>query len=252
MRIYALSDLHIDYVENRRWLSQLSAVDYQDDWLLLAGDISDRMTLLAQCFTQVAEKFQRVLYVPGNHDLWVHRESHADSIEKYRAVCALARDLGLHLESIESDQVSVIAILGWYDYSFGQPSEQLLSNWVDYRACQWPSHFDEQKICQFFSQLNTAPVPQLSKTVITCSHFVPRIDLMPSFIPPRFRLVYPVLGSVQIERDLRRYRPDIHVYGHSHVNVKRRLDGVTYINNAFAYPQEKRIAKKHLMCVYQT
>ena len=35
-------------------------------------------------------------------------------------------------------------------------------------------------------------------------------------------------------------------------NRKVEIDGVTYINNAFGYPQETRIAKKELVCVYDT
>ena len=87
--------------------------------------------------------------------------------------------------------------------------------------------------------------------VITYSHFLPRIDLMPEFIPSSQRILYPVLGSVQLERQLRKLNPEIHVYGHTHVNRQVKIDGVLYINNAFGYPNETRITSKQLICIHE-
>jgi len=40
VRIFALSDIHVDYPENMAWVRALSAQDYVHDTLLLAGDVS--------------------------------------------------------------------------------------------------------------------------------------------------------------------------------------------------------------------
>lgn len=88
------------------------------------------------------------------------------------------------------------------------------------------------------------------KTVISFSHFLPSIDLMPPSIPLHHRYLYPVLGSYALERQLRRLGATLHVYGHSHVNRRVTLDGVGYINNAFGYPSETKIAAKRLVCIY--
>lgn len=74
MRIFALSDLHIDYDLNKQWIAQLSTDDYRDDVLILAGDVSDSLLLLEWCLKTLASRFKKVLYVPGNHDLWVIRD----------------------------------------------------------------------------------------------------------------------------------------------------------------------------------
>lgn len=57
----------------------------------------------------------------------------------------------------------------------------------------------------------------------------------------------PVLGSTRLEEQLRRLAPDIHVYGHSHINRNVRIDGIRYINNALGYPQESAIAARRLI-----
>ena len=42
MRIFALSDIHVDYDANAKWVEDLSVFDYQDDVLILAGDLTDK------------------------------------------------------------------------------------------------------------------------------------------------------------------------------------------------------------------
>ena len=52
----------------------LSDNAYQDDILILAGDISDDQAVLRATFQLMAAKFGHVFFVPGNHDLWVRRK----------------------------------------------------------------------------------------------------------------------------------------------------------------------------------
>ena len=43
MRIYAISDLHMDFEQNWILVEQLSDQDYKNDVLLIAGDISHNL-----------------------------------------------------------------------------------------------------------------------------------------------------------------------------------------------------------------
>lgn len=52
----------------------LSENAYQEDTLILAGDISDDQAILRSTFELMVRKFQHVFFVPGNHDLWVRRK----------------------------------------------------------------------------------------------------------------------------------------------------------------------------------
>ena len=87
--------------------------------------------------------------------------------------------------------------------------------------------------------------------VISFSHFLPRIDLMPDYIPQIHQKLYPVLGCKSLDVQIRQLGSSIHVYGHSHFNRHVDLEGVTYINNAYGNPGEERIAAKSLKCVYE-
>lgn len=122
---------------------------------------------------------------------------------------------------------------------------------MDYWACRWPAHFSIKEIAEYFLLLNDRLLDITNDTVISFSHFLPRIDLIPSQIPTNRRVIYPVLGSTSLETQIRRLKPGIHVYGHSHLNRNVIFDHVWYVNNAFGYPQEISIAAKRLKCVYQ-
>ena len=253
MRVFALSDIHIDYDVNARWIANLSVAEYQDDVLILAGDVTDTRRLLDWCLSTLAKRFKQVLFVPGNHDLWVIRENKAKtSLQKFDDVCAVVESSGASMKSFRRQGVSIIPLLGWYDYSFGEPSEQLKAMWMDYRACRWPSGYMEKDVAAHFTALNDKHVSPPGDKVITYSHFLPRIDVMPGFIPCASKLLYPILGSTLLDRQLRRLNANIHVYGHSHVNRRVKIDGVSYINNAFGNPSETWITSKSLMCIHES
>lgn len=252
MRVFALSDVHVDYDVNARWIAGLSSADYQDDVLILAGDVTNMLSRLDWCLSSLARRFGQVLFVPGNHELWVIREDRGkDSLQKFSDVCRVVESSGASMRPFRARGVAIVPLLGWYDYSFGEPSEELRSIWMDYHACRWPDGLSDEGVAAHFSALNDGQRAETGETVITYSHFVPRIDLMPGSIPQSYRMLYPILGSVRLEAQLRRLSPPIHVYGHSHVNRCVQLDGVTYINNAFGYPNETRIAAKRLVSIHE-
>jgi predicted phosphodiesterase len=265
MRVFALSDLHVDYEPNLRWVEALSATDHRDDLLILAGDLTDRLPLLAYCLQTLVRRFRNVIFVPGNHELWVSRDAvPMDSLRKFEVVMALAVQCGASVSAHREAGLSILPLLGWYDDSFGVPDKDLRLAWMDYRACRWPHGYDAARIAAHFDALNEAQEttvlgtqsdprasPGPAEWIITCSHFLPRIDVMPEYISDEGRMLYPVLGSRRIEARLRRLGARIHVYGHSHVNRDVEIDGVRYVNNAFGYPRETRIAARRLLCIHE-
>ncbi|MEO8034081.1 MAG: metallophosphoesterase, partial [Acidobacteriota bacterium] len=219
MRIFALSDIHVDYEPNARWIAGLSTLEYQDDVLILAGDVSNARKVLEWCLGTLVKRFRKVLFVPGNHDLWVIREDRGKtSLQKFDEVCTVVESSGATMQAFRARGVSIIPLLSWYDYSFGQPSDELRSIWMDYRACRWPGGYTEQDVAAHFAALNDKQVSVVGDKVITYSHFLPRIDVMPAFIPKAGKLLYPVLGSMRLDAQLRKLKTETHVYGHSHVN----------------------------------
>lgn len=253
MRVFAVSDLHLDYEENKHWLAHLSSADFQADILIVAGDISDDIALIQWCFATLQAKFRRVFFVPGNHDLWVSRNPGMTSIEKFQLLCQIATDHYICMETYHYGSLSIVPLLGWYDYSFGLPGEQLQQVWTDFYACNWPTNMQAEDISRYFLSRNQPELLVQNEVVISFSHFVPRIDLIPSGIPARFHYLFPILGSAELDRQIRTIQANrhLHVYGHSHLNRCVSLENVEYINNAFGYPSETNIARKQLVQIHE-
>ncbi len=253
MRIFALSDIHVDFEANARWILSLSAQDYRDDFMILAGDVSDCLSLLAKNLEFLAYRFKKVFFVPGNHDLWVIRDGKCKtSFDKFTEIVAVMGNCGVSGAAFHGDTLSILPLLGWYDYSFGEPSTELTNAWADFLFCKWPENTGMKEVAYRFAAMNEPLVRPANNYVISFSHFVPRIDVMPDFISEPNRIVYPVLGSNLLERQIRRIRSDIHVYGHTHVNRRVEIDGAVYINNALGYPSETRIAARRLLCIHES
>ncbi|HKT51034.1 MAG TPA: metallophosphoesterase [Candidatus Angelobacter sp.] len=256
MRVFAISDLHVDFSENRAWLAQLSSLDFTGDLLICAGDISHSMTDLARTFAGLRSRFASVCFVPGNHELWVKESSGFTSLQKFEKIEQLATDEGISTEPVHLKDVSVVPLHGWYDFSFGEPSPDLLGKWADFQICVWPEGLTQAEITQFFLSRNERFLERNQmdcnhKRVISFSHFVPRTDLLPANSAGA-NFLRPVLGCHSIESQIRKLGSFMHIYGHYHVNNRRELDGVTYINNALGYPRETAISAKRLLCIFET
>jgi len=249
LRLFALSDIHVDYPVNAQWIADLSRYDFTEDAIILAGDVSHEKSRVETTLDNLCTRFAHVLFIPGNHDIWITKQETMSSIEKYAEVCQLAREIGAHTTPLKLGDLSIVPLHSWYDYSFGQPCERIKEAWTDFVACQWPDAMDNTQITDYFLKMNVPNLSISNKEVITFSHFLPRIDVMPSFIPKAKQFLYPVLGTAKLDKHVRQLKPSMHVYGHSHVNRHIDIDGITYINNAFAYPGETRIAAKKLRCI---
>lgn len=245
MRIFTVSDIHIDYVENKNWLLSLSQCDYVEDILIFSGDISHDIFLIELAFKTFSNCFKEVYFVPGNHDLWVKCKEDENSFERFSFLIKLATQYGISTCYKVFEKFAIIPILSWYDFSFGEPEKRLLRMWGDFVRCDWKD-MEPKQINEYFLQKNIFPENLENKKIVSFSHFLPRIDVMPhgrkltSFLAP-------VLGSKKLDVLIRKWPTNIHIYGHSHVNSYIRKENILYINNAFGYPSETHITSKKLL-----
>ena len=257
MRVFTVSDLHLDFKPNREWLKQLSKLDYQQDCLILAGDISDKEEHQLLCFNSLNKVFKHLLFVPGNHDLWAKRSRWSNSLERFYAINQMAHDAGWHATALHLPELSIMPLFSWYDFSFGPCDDYLQERWMDFSRCDWGTSFaaldkyqqQPPAINDFFLSLNESRLCSNAENIISFSHFLPRIDVMPDYIPEIHQKLYPILGSAKLDKQIKTLGAQCHIYGHSHVNRDVTLDGIRYVNNAFGYPTETRIARKKLFLI---
>lgn len=250
LKIWTVSDLHTDYSENLRWVTDhLSERDYRDDLLIVAGDISDHPLVFRKTLQALQKRFHTVFFVVGNHDLWVRRKECDSSLDAFHECLKIAEDYGIRTTVKKIGDTWIVPLQGWYDYSFGAPSKELKLIWGDFRMCQWPSGYDPEAVTAFFTAQNTPHLSIGREKIVSFSHFLPRTDLIPIFVPATVKALLPVMGTTILENQIRTLQPAVHIYGHSHFNRDVKRGGIRYVNNAFGYPHEIRIARKKLLCL---
>ena len=98
-RVWLTSDVHTDREENLEWVRCLEP--HPTDAVLVAGDVSQSLAVLEETLALFAEKFKRVFFTPGNHDLWVptdERAETADSLQKLEAIQSMCSRIGVSME----------------------------------------------------------------------------------------------------------------------------------------------------------
>ena len=189
-RVWAISDVHIDYQENFDQLRAFANGGRGSDAIIVAGDASDRMDRLQDLFEMLVASFQLVLFVPGNHELWLRRSQFADSLEKFYAIQALCSSTGVCTQPAQFghyQKVWLVPLLSWYDDK-DQPHSSLYIEkdyaedrtdelWSDFVQTRWPS--DMGPLAQWFAQQNETWLEQdYDHPVISFSHFLPRQELV--------------------------------------------------------------------------
>ncbi|MFY0541985.1 metallophosphoesterase family protein [Nannocystis pusilla] len=95
MKLWALSDLHVGHRRNRELLENLSP--RPGDWLIVGGDVGETGDHMQWAFDLLQPRFARLLWVPGNHELWTTEERgvRLGGADKLAALCELCRSRGV-------------------------------------------------------------------------------------------------------------------------------------------------------------
>ena len=173
MRVFAVSDINVDYKEKLGWTLSLDNKEYGNDILILAGDVTDKMPLLEQVLVSLTLSFKAVLFMPGNQELWVQEDDFDCSLDKFEATAELCTSCSVHSDVFELPDISFAPFFSWYDLSFSEPDRHLRREWRDFRACSWPEYLPEsQDVPEYFLKLNIHKLGFINKTVISSSHFL--------------------------------------------------------------------------------
>jgi predicted phosphodiesterase len=277
-RVFAISDLHVDYPTNMQAMLSLSNHDYINDTLIVAGDVTDSLSKLEQLFESLLKKFYNVCFVVGNHELWLRKTNFDHSLEKFEAINQLCKSLQIQTESIKveakSDSVWIVPLLSWYrmpdEGEYSLYIEKASENWektawVDKVLCQWPEGVlnEHASIADYFLALNLGRVTKTyDAPIISFSHFLPRRELIfgplnmaknfadgSKIIPlyaedphPMFNFSR-VAGCYGLDKQIRALNACVHVYGHQHRNRCRHIDGITYVSHCLGNPSEQKRLK---------
>lgn len=253
-RLFGLSDLHVNHAANRETLEALPA--HPDDWLILAGDIGEKFEHLDWTFRTLGPKWKKLIWVPGNHELYTVGPTPADTLRgdaRYREMCALADRHGvLHPESewpvLPGTDIVVCPMFLLYDYSFCpdglSPAE----------AVAWAR--ETRIVASDETYLHPDPYPdraswchaRIAETerrlasldgarTVLINHWPLRLDLVRLFRIPRFAIW---CGSRRTEDWHTRFNAEVVVSGHLHMRATDWRDGHRFEEISLGYPRHWR------------
>jgi predicted phosphodiesterase len=252
MRLYALADLHLRYEVTRQALDTMPA--FPEDWLIVAGDAGETEQHLRYALTVLKRRFARLLWVPGNHELWT-LPSPGDELRgeaKYQRLVAICRELGVLTPEDpyvvwpgDGPRCILAPLFLLYDYTFRPddiPPEAaiawaaednlLCSDEVLLHADPYP---DKPSWC---AARCLAAEPRLAAAarqapLVLINHFPLRYDLAVLPRIPRFSIW---CGTRRTEDWHRRFNAQVVVYGHLHIRGTYYRDGVRFEEVSLGYP----------------
>eukprot|EP00418_Pyrodinium_bahamense_P000219 CAMPEP_0179016220 /NCGR_PEP_ID=MMETSP0796-20121207/3201_1 /TAXON_ID=73915 /ORGANISM="Pyrodinium bahamense, Strain pbaha01" /LENGTH=1350 /DNA_ID=CAMNT_0020711891 /DNA_START=5 /DNA_END=4057 /DNA_ORIENTATION=+ len=251
-KVYVMSDLHFDHKKNDEWVHHIDEFMFQEDVLIVAGNVADTLNSLVRALRALKLKFRRVFFTPGNHEMWIHPSEvkrFPDSIAKFNAIMEVCDELGVDVFPAPiAEDCYIVPLFSWYNAEFDE-ADPFPDPKLSFDAhCRWPMDVDQQ-VWRYFLHLNKLHLQlPYEGTVISFSHFLPRHGLPFDKAVPK---IAKVMGCEELDEQVRSasLRSRLHVYGHARKKHAKADEGVMYISHSLGYENE-HTEKEPMMLVY--
>jgi 3',5'-cyclic AMP phosphodiesterase CpdA len=254
--LFAISDLHCSYSENRRVIDEMRP-ESSDDWLIVAGDVDDTFREIEKTLSLLRRRYAKVIWTPGNHDLWTLREDPVQvrGAARYQALVQMCRDNDVLTPEDEfaiwpdpSGPITIVPLFLLYDHSWLAPGTSTKKESLKYA-------YDTGVVCNDEMLLHPDPYPDREswcsarlkeaerrlqalgsdvKTVL--------VGHWPLLRQPTHALRYPEFaqwcGTARTADWHIRFRAEAVVYGHLHIPRTTYYDGVRFEEVSIGYPRE--------------
>jgi 3',5'-cyclic AMP phosphodiesterase CpdA len=256
--LLAIGDLHVEHPENREIVGLIEP-ESDADWLIVCGDVADRVEDVEWALRSLRERFATVVWVPGNHELLTQRDdlSELRGERRYRHLVELCRKLGVitpedpyPIWDGPGGPARVVPLFLLYDYSFGSnvgaTREEALRRayeagvvCVDEFLLDPHPYPSRQAWCEARVREAEARLAEVEPALpaVLVNHF-------PLLVEPTRVLRHPEFaqwcGTTLTADWHRRFRAGAVVYGHLHIPRTTWHDGVRFEEVSLGYPRERR------------
>lgn len=255
-RLLAVSDLHVAFPRNRQIVEDLRPGSAAD-WLLVAGDVGERVGDIEWALRTLRDRFAAVLWAPGNHDLWTHpsddvqlrgQERYAHLVEVCRGLGVLTPEDPYPVWEGAGGPVAVAPMFLLYDYTFRPPGAKDKAEGLAVARAAGVVCSDEWR-------LSPDPYPSReawcqARIELTERRLEARDPALPVVLLNHFPLVrestrilrYPEFaqwcGTERTADWHVRFGAAAVVYGHLHIPRTTWHDGVRFEEVSLGYPRE--------------
>lgn len=259
--LLAISDLHVDVPENRAFLERIEP-GHPGDWLIVAGDAGENMAQIEWALRTLAGRFERVIWVPGNHELWTRaddpvplrgRARYEYLVEHCRSIGVCTPEDPYPVWDADGQRVCVAPLFTLYDYSFGRErgstrQERLARAreagvvCTDEYVLFTDPYESAREWCRARVLASSKRLEAVSLPTVLVDHYPLREELTSWLRYPDFAQW---CGTTLTAEWHRRHRAVAVVYGHLHIPGTRVIDGVPFHEVSLGYPRQwsRRIDK---------
>jgi 3',5'-cyclic AMP phosphodiesterase CpdA len=263
--LLGISDLHVTHPDNRRIVEGLWP-NSPADWLLVCGDVSETPVDIEWTLSLLSERFARVIWVPGNHDLWTLPDDTIDLrgeqrylhlVEMCRRVGVLTPEDSYPVWDGAGGPVTIAPMFLLYDYTFGR-------NVARTKQESLAQAHEAGVVCSDEFVLHPDPYPnreawcharvrETELRLTACDKDIPTVlvNHFPLIDEVTNALWHPEFaqwcGTKRTADWHRRFRAAVVVYGHLHIPRTSWHDGVRFEEVSLGYPREwqrRRVARE--------
>ncbi|WP_431046589.1 metallophosphoesterase family protein [Streptomyces sp. P1-3] len=254
--LLAISDLHVAYEENRAIVERLRPGS-DDDWLIVAGDVGELYSDVEWALGLLSERFAKVIWSPGNHELWTHPKDPLQlrGVARYQHLVEMCRAKGIVTPEDpypvwegNGGPLTIAPLFLLYDYTFRLDG-------IHTKAAALAHANEAGVVCTDEHLLHPDPYPTLdawcrARVAETEARLAARDPELPTVLInhwPLTRLPTRILRfpdfalwcGTELTADWHlRYRAETVVYGHLHIPRTTVEDGVRFQEVSVGYPRE--------------
>ncbi|WP_454199296.1 metallophosphoesterase family protein [Nocardia sp. Marseille-Q1738] len=265
--LLAVSDLHLGHSGNRAVVEEIEPTS-PDDWLIVAGDVGEKIRDIRWALSHLRSRFERVIWVPGNHELWTvaNDDVQLRGESRYQYLVEMCRDIDvvtpedeypiwpgcLEDHDCEARPMMVAPLFTLYDYSFLPrgakdraeglaAAERANAVATDEHLLKTEPYRDAADWCDaridYTGRRLAAVRPDMP--LILVNHFPLRREPTRVLLRSEFALW---CGTERTACWHREYNVACVVYGHLHIRRTDYFDGVRFEEVSLGYPREWKYA----------
>lgn len=261
--LWAISDLHTGQAANRPVAESLYPSTPQD-WLIVAGDVAERTDDIRRTLELLRSRFETVIWVPGNHELWTTGKDPVQVFgrARYDFLVQMCDDAGILTPEHEypiwrgpGGPATVVPIFLLYDYTFLPAGAATKAEGLAIAKQRNVFATDEFLLsCEPYATRDAWCRDRLAYTrtrldsldrerpTVLVNHFPLRREPCEALFLPEFSLW---CGTVETADWHNRYNAVCAVYGHLHIPRTTWYDGVRFEEVSVGYPREWRRRKPY-------
>ncbi|CAK0883879.1 unnamed protein product, partial [Prorocentrum cordatum] len=123
-RIFAVSDVYFDNLQNEDWVFDIDDMYFQEDVLIVAGNLADSKLAISRGLTALRSKFRRVFYTVGNNEMRIHPaedDKYPDSLAKLIEILQVCEELDVDTgPGAVCQGCFVVPLFSWFNAEFDE------------------------------------------------------------------------------------------------------------------------------------